>query len=299
MTTFGTSASYIATCMKAEVEPARGRDLSALRAVGSTGSPLAPEGFAWVYEHVGEDTWLFSTSGGTDVCTAFVGGCPVLPVYEGELQARALGADLHAFDEDGQEVIDEVGELVITSPMPSMPLCFWGDEDGASSTRPTSTCTRASGATATGSGSRRAGPPSSTAARTRRSTAAGSAWGRARSTARCSRSTRSSTRSSSTSRRTGRRTGCRCSSCCATATSSTTTWSPRCASGSARTARRATSRARCARSPRCRGRCRARCSRSRSSGSSCGEEPERAASRESLANPQALDTFVALARERA
>ena len=113
MTTFGTSASYLAACMKAEVEPARGRDLSALRAVGSTGSPLAPEGFAWVYEHVGEDTWLFSTSGGTDVCTAFVGGCPVLPVYEGELQARALGADLHAFDEDGEEVIDEVGELVL------------------------------------------------------------------------------------------------------------------------------------------------------------------------------------------
>ena len=131
MTTFGTSASYIASCMKAEVEPARGRDLSALRAVGSTGSPLAPEGFAWVYEHVGEDTWLFSTSGGTDVCTAFVGGCPVLPVYEGELQARALGADLHAFDEDADEVIDEVGELVLTSPMPSMPLRFWGDEDGA------------------------------------------------------------------------------------------------------------------------------------------------------------------------
>src|SRR5215213_6829311 len=130
-TTFGTSASYIASCMKAEIEPARGRDLSALRAVGSTGSPLAPEGFAWVYEHVGEDTWLFSTSGGTDVCTAFVGGCPVLPVYEGELQARALGADLHAFDDDGNAVIDQVGELVLTQPMPSMPLRFWGDQDGS------------------------------------------------------------------------------------------------------------------------------------------------------------------------
>jgi len=131
MTCFGTSASYIAACIKAGVEPASDRDLSALRAVGSTGSPLAPEGFAWVYAHVGRDTWLFSTSGGTDVCTAFVGGCPVLPVYLGELQARALGADLHAFDEDGNAVIEQVGELVLTQPMPSMPLRFWGDEDGS------------------------------------------------------------------------------------------------------------------------------------------------------------------------
>jgi acetoacetyl-CoA synthetase len=130
MTCFGTSASYIASCMKAGVEPAAGRDLEALRAVGSTGSPLAPEGFEWVYEHVGRDTWLFSTSGGTDVCTAFVGGCPVLPVYLGELQARALGADLHAFDEQGRAVVDEVGELVLTQPMPSMPLRFW-DDDGS------------------------------------------------------------------------------------------------------------------------------------------------------------------------
>jgi acetoacetyl-CoA synthetase len=80
---------------------------------------------------VGRDTWLFSTSGGTDVCTAFVGGCPILPVYLGELQARALGADIHAFDPDGNEVIDEVGELVLTKPMPSMPIGFWGDEDGS------------------------------------------------------------------------------------------------------------------------------------------------------------------------
>ena len=130
-TCFGTSASYIASCMKAGIEPAAGRDLSKLRAMGSTGSPLAPEGFAWVYDHVGRDTWLFSTSGGTDVCTAFVGGCPVLPVHLGELQARALGADVHAFDEDGNAVIEEVGELVLTQPMPSMPLSFWDDEDGA------------------------------------------------------------------------------------------------------------------------------------------------------------------------
>jgi acetoacetyl-CoA synthetase len=116
--------------MKAGVEPAQGRDLSRLRAVGSTGSPLAPEGFAWVYEHVGRDTWLFSTSGGTDLCTAFVGGTPLLPVYEGELQARALGADVQAWDEEGRPLTGEVGELVIAQPMPSMPIYFWGDPDG-------------------------------------------------------------------------------------------------------------------------------------------------------------------------
>jgi acetoacetyl-CoA synthetase len=131
ITTFGTSASFIAACMKAGVEPAAGRDLSALRAVGSTGSPLSPEGFAWIYEHIGAQTWLFSTSGGTDVCTAFVGGVPTLPVYRGELQARALGADLHAFNEAGEPVIGEVGELVITQPLPSMPIYFWGDQDGS------------------------------------------------------------------------------------------------------------------------------------------------------------------------
>jgi acetoacetyl-CoA synthetase len=130
ITTFGTSASYIASCMKAGVEPGDGRDLSRLTAVGSTGSPLSPEGFRWVYEHVGEDTWLFSTSGGTDVCTAFVGGCPLLPVYEGELQARALGCAVEAWSPEGESLIGEVGELVITEPMPSMPIFFWGDPDG-------------------------------------------------------------------------------------------------------------------------------------------------------------------------
>ena len=131
MTCFGTSAAYIAACMNDGVEPGNGRDLSRLRSVGSTGSPLSPEGFDWVYGHVGEDTWLFSTSGGTDVCTAFVGGVPILPVYKGELQARALGAKVEAFDEDGKSVIDRVGELVITEPMPSMPVFFWGDDDGS------------------------------------------------------------------------------------------------------------------------------------------------------------------------
>ncbi|MCB0871141.1 MAG: acetoacetate--CoA ligase [Solirubrobacterales bacterium] len=132
VTCFGTSASYISACMKDGVEPgADGRDLSKLRSVGSTGSPLAPEGFDWVYEHIGKDTWLFSTSGGSDLCTAFVGGVPTLPVYRGELQARALGAAIESWDEEGNPHIGEVGELVITKPMPSMPLFLWGDEDGS------------------------------------------------------------------------------------------------------------------------------------------------------------------------
>ena len=131
ITTFGTSASYIAACMKAGTRPAQGRDLSRLRAVGSTGSPLSPEGFQWVYDELGSDTWLFSTSGGTDLCTSFVGAVPTLPVYRGELQARSLGASVEAWDEQGRSLVGEVGELVITEPMPSMPLYLWGDEDGS------------------------------------------------------------------------------------------------------------------------------------------------------------------------
>jgi acetoacetyl-CoA synthetase len=131
ITMFGTSAAYISACMKAGEEPGKGRDLSRLKAVGSTGSPLAPEGFDWIYEHVGEDTWLFSTSGGTDLCTAFVGGVPTLPVYRGELQARALGAAVESWDPEGHPQTNEVGELVITEPMPSMPLYLWNDPDGS------------------------------------------------------------------------------------------------------------------------------------------------------------------------
>ena len=117
--------------MKEGIEPGSGRDLSKLTAVGSTGSPLSPEGFQWVYDHVGSDTWLFSTSGGTDVCTAFVGGVPTLPVYIGELQGRALGCAVESWDEDGKPLIGEVGELVITEPMPTMPIKLWNDEDGS------------------------------------------------------------------------------------------------------------------------------------------------------------------------
>ncbi len=130
-TCFGTSAAFIAGCMKAEIEPKQGRSLAALRSVGSTGSPLSPEGFRWIYDQLGADTWLFSTSGGSDVCTAFVGGVPTLPVYLGELQARALGARVEAWDPDGTPLVGEVGELVITEPMPSMPVALWGDEDGS------------------------------------------------------------------------------------------------------------------------------------------------------------------------
>jgi acetoacetyl-CoA synthetase len=125
VTTFGTSAGFIAASMKAGVKPP---PIPSLKSIGSTGSPLAPEAFEWVYEQF-PDVWLFSTSGGTDMCTAFVGACPLLPVYAGELQARCLGAAVEAWSEDGRPLVDEVGELVITEPMPSMPIYFWNDPD--------------------------------------------------------------------------------------------------------------------------------------------------------------------------
>ena len=128
VTCFGTSASFVAACMKAG--STRGRVVtSRLEALGSTGSPLSPEAFDWLYERLGPDLWLFSTSGGTDVCTAFVGGVP-RPVVRGELQARALGAPVEAWNEAGEPVVGEVGELVLTQPMPSMPVRLWGDDDG-------------------------------------------------------------------------------------------------------------------------------------------------------------------------
>jgi acetoacetyl-CoA synthetase len=129
ITCMGVSAGLVASMEKAGVVPRQGRDLSALRAVGATGSPLAPESFRWIYDQLGSEVWLFSTSGGTDVCTAFVAGNPILAVYEGELQCRALGCAVEAWDEQGNSVSDAVGELVITEPMPSMPLFLWGDDD--------------------------------------------------------------------------------------------------------------------------------------------------------------------------
>jgi acetoacetyl-CoA synthetase len=131
VTSFGVSAPYIQSCMKAGLHPGRDFDLSALRSVGSTGAPLPPEGFAWIYDDVGDDVMLSSLSGGTDVCTAFVGGVPLLPVRAGEIPCRLLGCKVEAFDEHARPVVGEVGELVITEPMPSMPVKFWNDPDGA------------------------------------------------------------------------------------------------------------------------------------------------------------------------
>lgn len=130
MSFFGTSAGYITALMKSEVEPGRDYDLGKLVGLGSTGSPLPPEGFDWVYAHVKPDIWLASVSGGTDVCGCFVGGCPLLPVYSGEIQCRSLGVKAAAYDTDGSPVTGVMGELVIEEPMPSMPIYFWNDPDG-------------------------------------------------------------------------------------------------------------------------------------------------------------------------
>lgn len=127
MAEFGTSAAYLTACMSAGMEPGKHHDLSALRAVGSTGSPLPPAGFKWVYDSVKPDLLLGSVSGGTDPCTGFLGCCALLPVRAGELQCRCLGVKAEAFDDDGNSLIDEVGELVITEPIPSMPLYLWND----------------------------------------------------------------------------------------------------------------------------------------------------------------------------
>ncbi|MEU2942841.1 acetoacetate--CoA ligase [Nocardiopsis alba] len=130
VTVFGTSAGFLSSCMKEGVHPREGRDLSALKAIGSTGSPLSPEAFSWAYEEFGSDLWLFSTSGGTDICSCLVGGTPTLPVYEGEIQSRGLGMAVASWDPEGKELIGEVGELVVTEPAPSMPVYLWGDTDG-------------------------------------------------------------------------------------------------------------------------------------------------------------------------
>ncbi|MGH7612148.1 MAG: AMP-binding protein, partial [Candidatus Dormibacteria bacterium] len=130
ITHFGTGAAHIAASEKVGVHPSRLGDLNQLRFVGSTGSPLAPESFDWIYREVKEDLWLSSLSGGTDLCTAFLLGCPWLPVRRGVIQCRGLGAKVESWDEAGQPHLDRVGELVITEPMPAMPLYLWGDLDG-------------------------------------------------------------------------------------------------------------------------------------------------------------------------
>ncbi len=131
VTFFGTSAPFILACRKAGVRPAGEADLAALRGVGSTGAPLPAEGFEWVYEAIARDVRLASISGGTDVCTAFVGGSPLVPVRAGEISCRHLGVRVEAWDEEGRSVVGKQGELVVTAPMPSMPVGFWGDDDGS------------------------------------------------------------------------------------------------------------------------------------------------------------------------
>ncbi|GAB1515071.1 acetoacetate--CoA ligase [Actinophytocola sp. KF-1] len=131
VTYFGTSAPYIQSCLKQHLKPAATQDLSSLRAVGSTGAPLSPEGFRWIADELGSDIQICSVSGGTDLCTAFVGSSPDVPVWLGELSCRALGAAVESWSPTGKPLVDEVGELVITKPMPSMPLYLWGDEDGS------------------------------------------------------------------------------------------------------------------------------------------------------------------------
>jgi acetoacetyl-CoA synthetase len=126
---FGTSAGFILACKKADIKPSEQSKFSTLRSIGSTGSTLPPEGFEWIYRQIKKDVWLTSMSGGTDMATAFVGGNPLLPVYPGEIQCRALGCNLQAWNESAESVINEEGEMVITMPMPSMPVYFWNDPD--------------------------------------------------------------------------------------------------------------------------------------------------------------------------
>jgi acetoacetyl-CoA synthetase len=127
---FGASPSYVDLMARAGIVPGEDHDLSALRTVILAGSPVSAACGAWFYSNVKQDLWLATGSGGTDVCAGLVGGVPTLPVYAGEIQARHLGVAAHAFNDRGEQVIDEVGELVITEPMPSMPVGFWGDTDG-------------------------------------------------------------------------------------------------------------------------------------------------------------------------
>jgi acetoacetyl-CoA synthetase len=127
----GVAPAYLMACRKAGIEPGRECDLSSIRMLCTAGSPLPPEGYLYAYEQLGPDMLLNNGSGGTDVCTGLVSGSFAQPVYEGEITGPCLAVDAHAFDPDGNEVIGELGELVITQPMPSMPVAFWGDEDGS------------------------------------------------------------------------------------------------------------------------------------------------------------------------
>jgi acetoacetyl-CoA synthetase len=227
-TFFGAGAAFYASCLKAGVSPKDAADLGSLRALGSTGSPLANECYRWAWDHCpkvdGRDIWLTPMSGGTDFAGAFIAGLPTLPMVEGEMQCRCLGSAVEAWSEPdaagrGRSLIDEVGELVCTRPMPSMPLYLWGDTDGQRlhdsyfDMYPgiwrhgdwIRTCTPSAAA------------PSSTAAATPRSTGTASAWAPPSCTARSRRCPRCSTAWSSTSNTSAARATCRCSSCCARA----------------------------------------------------------------------------------
>ncbi len=127
---FGAGAAFFSMCEKNGIEPRQLAALSRLRTIGSTGSPLAPQSYRWIYDKVRRDVWLAPMSGGTDFAGAFVGGVPTLPVFVGEMQARCLGADVQAWDDGGRELVDEVGELVCLAPIPSMPLYLWNDPGG-------------------------------------------------------------------------------------------------------------------------------------------------------------------------
>jgi acetoacetyl-CoA synthetase len=130
VTFFGTSAPFIDALRRAGYAPRAHHRLASIGTIGSTGAPLSPEGFLFAAREIADDVLVASVSGGTDLCTAFIGACPLLPVRAGEIQCRTLGAKVEAFDEQGAPVIGETGELVITEPMPSMPVCFWDDPDG-------------------------------------------------------------------------------------------------------------------------------------------------------------------------
>lgn len=129
MTSFGTSPPYILNCMKAGIDPKTEYDLSHLKVFAYTGSPLSPEGFQWIHDHVKENVRIAPASGGTDICSGIVGSTPILPVFAGEIPCKCLGVSVYSFDEEGKPVINEIGEMVLTKPYPSMPLYFWNDKD--------------------------------------------------------------------------------------------------------------------------------------------------------------------------
>jgi acetoacetyl-CoA synthetase len=127
----GVSPAFLTACQKAGLEPGRDYDLGSIRIFATAGSPLPVQGYRYVYDQLGPDVMLLNGSGGTDVCSGYVGGSPLMPVYEGEISGRLLGVAADAFDLDGNPVVGELGELVVTKPMPSMPVKLWGDADGS------------------------------------------------------------------------------------------------------------------------------------------------------------------------